>query len=92
MGPLSLLLWAVGTAMIVVGSARVRGPWRRYRELKAADENVARYEAWRGGVRGSSSTGGSVAMEILRRQIRAGAGIVVAGFLLVLLGFLVGQA
>lgn len=92
MGPLNLLLWLLGTGLIVIGSARVRGPWRRYRELKAADENVARYEAWRGGVRGSSPTGASAAMELLRRQIRTGAGIVVAGFLLVLFGFLVGQA
>ncbi len=55
-----------------IGWTRARGPWARYRELKAQDENIARYEAWRGGLRDESKTGASVAMEILRRQARVG--------------------
>ncbi len=31
--------------------SRARGPWARYRALKAQDANIARYEAWRGGLR-----------------------------------------
>jgi hypothetical protein len=86
---LDIALWAGGVVLIAVGYARVRGPWARYQELKAQDENIARYESWRGGVRPEGRTGASVAMELLRRQIRIGAAIAVAGFVLVFLGFLV---
>jgi hypothetical protein len=87
MGPLNLLLWAAGVVLIAVGYLRARGPWSRYQALKAQDENVARYEAWRGGVRDTGPTGASVAMEILRRQARDGALIAVVGFVLVFAGF-----
>ena len=87
MSLLSLLLWAAGIVLIVIGYTRARRPWARYRELKAQDENVARYEAWRGGVRDQSKTGASVAMEILRRQARIGGAIAIAGVVLVFLAF-----
>jgi hypothetical protein len=88
-GPISLVLWAAGVALIAYGYTRARVPWQRYQALKEQDANVARYEAWRGGVRDDSKSGASVAMEMLRRQARVGAGIAIAGFLLVLAGFLV---
>ncbi len=87
MGPVNLALWGLGVALVVVGYTRARGPWARYQALKAQDENVARYESWRGGVRDSSRTGASVAMDLLRRQARTGAAIAGVGFLLVLAGF-----
>ena len=39
-----------GVALIVVGAIRARGPYQRYMALKDQDANIARYEAWRGGV------------------------------------------
>jgi hypothetical protein len=57
--------------------------------LKEQDANVARYEAWRGGARPDGKTGASVAMAMLRRQAQVGAGIVIAGFVLVIAGFVV---
>jgi hypothetical protein len=89
MGPLNLVLWGVGIVLIVGGYLRAREPWRRYQALKAQDQNVARYEAWRGGPRSDEKTGASVAMEMLRRQARTGAAIAVVGFVLVFVGFLV---
>lgn len=89
MGPLNLVLWGVGIALIVVGYLRAREPWRRYQALKAQDQNIARYEAWRGGPRGDDKTGASVAMDLLRRQARIGGGIAVVGFALIFVGFLV---
>ena len=89
MGVINLLLWGGGIALIVIGYRRARGPWSRYQELKAQDENVARYESWRGGSRSDGKTGASVAMELLRRQARVGAAIAIAGFVLVVLGFLI---
>lgn len=89
MGALNLVLLAAGIALIALGYTRAKGPWRRYRELKAQDDNVTRYEAWRGGLRDESKTGASVAMEILHRQARVGGAIALAGFVLVFVGFLV---
>jgi hypothetical protein len=86
---LSIALWATGVVLIGVGYARARAPWSRYRMLKAQDENVARYEAWRGGLRDDGKTGASVAMEVLRRQAQTAGLIAIAGFALVFLGFLV---
>jgi uncharacterized membrane protein len=87
MGPVNLALWAIGVVLIALGYLRARGPWARYQQLKAQDANVARYEAWRGGLRSESNTGASVAMEISRRQARIGGIIAVIGFVLVFAGF-----
>jgi len=89
MGPVNLVLWAAGVILIVVGYTRARAPWTRYQALKEQDANAARYNAWRGGVRDDGATGASVAMAILRRQTQVAIGIVVAGFVLVFLGFLI---
>lgn len=78
-----------GIVLIVVGAMRARGPYRRYMALREQDANIARYEAWRGGARPDGKTGASVAMAMLRRQAQVGAGIVIAGFVLVIAGFVV---
>ena len=88
MGPINLLLWGAGVALVVIGYTRARGPWARYQALKAQDENVARYESWRGGLRNNETTGASVAMAILRRQAQVGATIAIVGVVLIFLGFL----
>jgi hypothetical protein len=77
--PTSVLLVAIGLGLVVVGYLRTRVPYARLQALRAQDKNVARYEAWRGGVRDDSKTGASVAMEILQRQVRVGAGIGLIG-------------
>lgn len=89
MGLVNVVLWVAGVALIAIGYTRARGPWARYQALKAQDANVARYGAWRGGVRDDSKTGASVAMEILLRQARIGAAMAIAGVVLVFLGFLI---
>ncbi len=88
MAPLNIAGWLIGIALIAIGYSRARGPWARYRALKAQDANAARYGAWRGGIRDDSTTGASVAMAILRRQVQTGAAIAVVGVVLVFLGFL----
>jgi hypothetical protein len=86
-GPLNVVLWVVGGIVVVVGYNRARGPWSRYQALKAQDANIARYDAWRGGVRDAGPTGASVAMEILRRQAQIGAVIAFVGVALIVAGF-----
>jgi len=89
MGLVSLSFIAAGVALIVLGTLRARAPYRRYMALKEQDANVARYEAWRGGIRSDGKTGASVAMEVLRRQAQIGVGIVVLGVVFVALGFVI---
>lgn len=86
---LNVILWLGGIGLMAYGYTRARGPWARYQHLKEEDANASRYNAWRGGVRDDSTTGASVAMQILRRQAQMAFGIVVAGFVLVFLGFLI---
>ena len=89
MSLLNIALWALGVALVAVGYQRAKGPWGRYQALKEQDDNIARYEAWRGGLRDTSPTGASVAMQMLRRQAQIGGAIVAVGFVLVFLGFLI---
>ena len=87
MSIVNIVFWALGVALIAAGYQRAKGPWSRYQALKEQDENIARYEAWRGGARDTSPTGASVAMEVLRRQAQRGGLIAIVGFVLVFLGF-----
>ena len=87
MGILNLALWGVGILLIVVGYTRAAPAWRRYRALTAQDQNVKRYEQWRGGARSDDRTGASVAMEVLLRRARIWGAVAVGGFLVVFLGF-----
>ena len=89
MGLVNIVLWVAGIVLIAVGYSRARRPWARYQQLKEQDANVARYEAWRGGLRDDGATGASVAMAVLRRQAQIGGLIAIAGVVLVFLGFLV---
>jgi hypothetical protein len=89
MGPINGVLLLGGAVLVGVGLLRARAPWARYRELRLQDENAARYEAWRGGIRDDSKTGASVAMEILRRQARMGGLVALFGAVLVVVGLIV---
>jgi hypothetical protein len=86
-GLLNLVLWVGGAVLVVVGYRRARGPWARYQALREQDANIARYDAWRGGIRDSGQTGASVAMEILRRQAQLGALVAGLGVVLIVAGF-----
>jgi len=81
-----IVLILLGLATLAFGYLRFRAPWARYQALKAEDANIARYESWRGGLRDSGTTGASVAMEILRNQVRNAAIVMVAGGAFVVLG------
>ena len=85
---LALVLILAGVALIVVGVNRTRGPYRQLSALREQDANIARYEAWRGGVRSDEKTGASVAMQVLRRQAQIGGAIIIAGVVLIVIGFI----
>ncbi len=79
-------LIVIGGVFIAAGFQRARGPWARYRALQEQDRNVARYEAWRGGLRDSGPTGASVAMAVLRRQVQTGVALGIVGFIFIVAG------
>ena len=85
-----MILWLIGVALVAIGYTRARVPWSRYQALREQQANVARYEAWRGGLRSSEDgqTGASVAMAQLRRQAQMAGLIAVLGFVLIFVGFL----
>ena len=90
MSVINVVLWLAGILLIAVGYLGARGPWSRYQGLREQDANAARYAAWRGGIRDdSSTTGASVAMQILRRQWQLWAGVGVVGIVLIVAGFIV---
>lgn len=90
MGLVNIVLLVVGVGLVVFGYTRARGPWSRYQALKEQDANVARYEAWRGGLRGGEGdTGASVAMQVLRRQAQQAGLIALVGVVLIFLAFLI---
>lgn len=89
MSVVSLALVAAGIALLAVAALRARAPWGRYRALQAQEQNIARYEAWRGGIRDEGPTGASVAMDLLRGRLRLDAAIGGIGILLVIAGILV---
>ena len=90
MSLINVVLWVAGIALIALAYVQGRGPWSRYQALRDEDANAARYAAWRGGIRDdSSTTGASVAMQILRRQWQQWAVVGVVGIVLIVVGFVV---
>jgi uncharacterized membrane protein len=81
-------LWILGIALIAIGYLRAKGPWARYQGLKSQQDNVARYEAWRGGARDGGTSGATVMMDMARREARLWGAVAIVGFVLVFAGFL----
>jgi hypothetical protein len=90
MGAINLICWGTGVALIAVGYVRARGPWARYKELKAQEANIARYEGWRGSrLRDDGPSAASLMAEQLRCKAQIAGLVAVAGFVLVFVGFAV---
>ena len=90
MSPINLICWGVGVLLIVVGYSRARGPWRRYQNLKEQEANIARYEGWRGTrLRDDGPSAASIMAQEMRRRAQIGGLILIAGFVLVFVGFAV---
>jgi hypothetical protein len=90
MGPINLICWGLGIVLMAVGYLRAKGPWSRYQELKAQEANLARYEGWRGTrIRDDGPSAASIMAAQLRRRAQIGGLILIAGFVLVFVGFAV---
>lgn len=90
MGPVNLICWGLGVVLIVAGYLRARGPWSRYQDLKAQEANIERYEGWRGTRLHDAGTSAATLMaQEMRRKAQMGGLVLVAGFVLVFVGFAV---
>jgi hypothetical protein len=88
MGLVNLICWGLGVILIGLGYVRAKGPWSRYQELKAQEANIARYEGWRGTrLRDDGPSAASIMAQEMRRRAQIGGLILVAGFVLVFVGF-----
>jgi uncharacterized membrane protein len=88
MGPINLICWVLGVALIALGYLRARGPWSRYQELKEQEANIARYEGWRGTrLRDDGPSAASIMAQEMRRRAQVSGLILVVGFVLVFVGF-----
>jgi len=86
---LGIVLLVLGAGMTATGIVRARGPWAQYQALKAQEDNIARYESWRGGLRDSGPTGASVAMELYRRKTWNAVAVAAFGILCVAAGLII---
>jgi hypothetical protein len=90
MGAINLILWALGVVLIVVGYQRARGPWSRYQEIKAQEENISRYEGWRGTrLRDEGPSAASIMAQDMKRRAQLGGLLLIVGVVLVFVGFAV---
>ena len=90
MGVLNLVCWGLGVVLIAVGYLRARVPWDRYRALKAQEENIARYQGWRGSrLRDDGPSAADEMANMMLRRARLWGLVAIAGFLLVFAGFAV---
>jgi hypothetical protein len=90
MGPINLICWGLGVALIAAGYLRARGPWARYQDLKAQEANIARYEGWRGThLRDEGPSAAALMAQEMRRRAQLGGLIVIVGCVLVFVGFAV---
>ncbi len=89
---LNLGLWVVGIVCVVAGVAGARDPYRRAQALRAQEENIRRYENWRGrssAAAGEGPSGAEVLQAELRRRAQLWIGLAVVGVVFVIAGFAV---
>ena len=89
---LNLVLWGGGAVLLAVGVMRVRAPLARYRDLKATQANLTRYDDWRGNrlrPEPGERTGADVMLDLLRRQAVTWGAVAAAGLVMIVAGFAV---
>ncbi len=88
---LNIVCWLGGIALIVLGALRIRAPLARSSALQATEDNLRRYDDWRGSrlVDDSERTGADEMKDYLRRQVRLWAAVIAVGVALVVVGFIV---
>jgi hypothetical protein len=90
MSPLNLALWLGGVVLLAAAFVRARPYLERYQALTAQEENIRRYESWRGrSLEPPGPSSADIMRAELRRRLQVWVGVGVAGAVLLLLGFAV---
>ena len=91
MGLVNVALLVAGVVLIALAALRVRDPYRRYMALRVQEQNLARYDSWRGGRRTAAPetqpSSARLMQAELRRQAQRWALVGLGGFVLVFLAF-----
>jgi hypothetical protein len=84
-------LMLLGVALVGAGVLMIREPLGRYRQLRETEDNLRRYDDWRGTrlVDDTSRTGADVMKEVLRGRIQMWGIVIVIGVVLLVVGFVV---
>lgn len=87
----NVVLWLGGVALLVLGVMQARAPYTRLQGLRTADENVRRYDSWRGVRRDDDRrvTGADVMRQQLGTRLRLWASVAVVGIVLIVAGFVI---
>lgn len=92
MGLVNLVLLVAGLLLVAYGGVRLREPYRRYMALRVQEQNLSRYDSWRGGSRTAVPESRPSSAELmqaeLRRQAQRWGLLCIGGFVLLLLAFL----
>ena len=86
---LNVVLWVGGVAL--VGAAYVRGVpyWRRYQAMRAQQDNIRRYETWRGRPTESGPSSADLMETELRRRAQPWLVAGIIGIVMIVAGFAV---
>ena len=86
---LNVVLWVGGVAL--VGAAYVRGVpyWRRYQAMRAQQDNIRRYETWRGRPTESGPSSADLMETELRRRAQPWLVAGIVGIVMIVAGFAV---
>lgn len=88
MSPLNVALWLVGVVLLAAAFVRARPYLDRYQALTAQEENIRRYESWRGrSLEPPGPSSADLMRAELRRRLQVWMGVGVAGAVLLVLGF-----
>ncbi len=88
---LNIVLWIAGVVLLTWGIWQLQQPLSQYRQLKATQANLQRYDDWRGGrlIEDSTRTGADELRDLLRHRIQLRAIAIIVGIVLITAGFII---
>ncbi len=89
MSAVNVVLWVVGVVLIAAAWVRGMPYWRRYQALRAQQDNIRRYETWRGRPTESGPSSADLMETELRHRAQPWLVAAIVGLVLIIAGFAV---
>lgn len=89
MSILNVVLWVGGVVLVAAAYLRGLPYWRRYQALRAQQDNVRRYESWRGRPTEPGRSSADLMEDELRRRAQPWIVAGVVGLVMIVAGFAV---